>query len=115
MKKLTLNQAWKLCLRQWKWIIAELDRREKKGQVLDEDFDIDDLKSLWMEKKSSGILCNCFFCQYSKNNNDESCSDCPGKLVNRRFDCFNKTYHYMDKPRKFYAKLLELDAKRRFK
>lgn len=32
-KKLTLNQAWAKCLRQWKWIIAN-PKRKKKGKKM---------------------------------------------------------------------------------
>lgn len=112
MKKLTLNQAWTLCLKQWKWIIEQLDAGSK---------DVGNLKLRWM-KKSRYINVNsaCFFCHYhvqehKKKRSNKECGYCPGRLVSRRFDCMHSSYDYKDKPRAFYRKLLALDKKRRVK
>lgn len=80
--------------------------------------DVSTLKREWIRKWMPGanVDSNCFFCGYQiqqVGQNDYSCLSCPGKLVNSQFDCRNRTYHYQDEPKKFYQKLLVLDAKRR--
>lgn len=118
-KKLTLNETWKQCLRMWKWIVGQLD----KGRCRVDDYEtIDDLKHEWVKKfwKGKQPDHDCFFCWYANNNRnkecdieDDCCKNCPGKLVSPSFDCIKKSYHFRDKPRAFYRKLLQLDAKRK--
>jgi hypothetical protein len=106
MKKLTLNQAWVLCLRQWKWIIKELD--ESPIQC------IAALKHKWcLEHRCLEIAALCFFCEYATQQNDEGCCNCPGKFVGKQFSCENMTYDYTNEPRRFYKKLLALNQKRK--
>jgi hypothetical protein len=106
---MTLNQTWKNCLRMWKWI-------DKTWQL---GMDIEALKEEWLNKYKPQleIDSNCFFCDYEAQHNTNEillcCKFCPGKLVSSRFSCMNKTYHYQNHPKKFYKKLLQLDAKRR--
>ena len=105
-KKLTLNQTWTLCLRQWKWIIKQLDAGSVEC--------IANLKEQWTKQNEYGINrinANCFFCEYASRHLDCTQS-CPGKLVSKQFDCENSSYIYRIKPRKFYKKLLELNKKR---
>ncbi len=109
-KKLTLNQVWTLCLRQWKWIIKQLDEGTEKN--------VDELKIEWLEQhkyKSNDLEYNCFFCEYAtfvlSQSND--CEDCPGQSVSKKFNCLRASYAYCDKPHKFYKKLLELNKKRK--
>lgn len=106
---MTLNKTWTECLRMWKWI----------AKVWKEGMSVDDLKIEWMEKHGYGryqVQMRCFFCQYAFNGDDLSfggCdSACPGKLVNKRFDCRNSTYHWLHHPKAFYRKLLALNKKR---
>lgn len=111
MKKLTLNQSWKRCLRMWKWVIEHLE--EFNGEVFD-------AKVAWIKQYffNEGLKENCFFCEYNEQQEGSGegkcvfCSQCPGKLVNRRFDCGNVSYHWYYNPIKFYEKLLQLNAKR---
>ena len=108
MKQLTLNQAWRLCLKQWKWIVENLD--DEHGP--------EELKVAYLHKFGKGVrLClNCYFCEYDANADFGGCRNCPGKLVERRFHCnTNKSYSWRLNPRAFYAKLLELDKKRKAK
>ena len=116
MKKLTLNQAWRLCLKQWKWMIPNLN----------DDNDIEDLKDEYFDVIMAGDNDipdnNCYFCEYNEQQGGHSglgesgdCSHCPGVLVNKRFSCGNDTYHFATYPLKFHAKLLELDKKRKAK
>lgn len=114
MKKLTLNQTWTLCLRMWKWIDEQIGKGDRT--------DIDMLKYQWLKKNNyelGKIEEDCFFCERNINLNDgggyPNCKDCPGVLVNKRFACMNKTYHYTTKPRKFYQKLLQFNKKRKTK
>lgn len=107
MKKLTLNEAWRLCLKQWKWIIRQLAKGDKRS--------IGSLKRQWCQENGfNDVVANCFFCAYARQNGD-GCDHCPGKLVNRRFGCDRVTYEHDVYPHKFYAKLLELDKKRKSK
>lgn len=110
--KLTLNQAWKVCLRMWKWIVEQ----RQKGR----NDDVGDLKDEWFEtqqKKYSRIdICaGCFFCEYDVQNNDicDECLRCPGRLVSKSFNCCHSAYDCYTEQAKFYKKLLQLDAKRR--
>jgi len=107
-KKLTLGQTWKQCLAMWKWIAEQ----KKQGRELDGE----GLKAIWMEKypRFGEIENNCFFCEYDTKRSGD-CSNCPGKLVSKRFDCINITYDYYDKPIQFYRKLVELNEKRKGK
>jgi len=111
MKKLTLNQTWRKCLKMWKWIVEHLD----------EDKSVCDLKTDYLLLKTRESPTNdCYFCEWLGQNVygdvDEPCASfCPGVLVNSRFNCCAKTYHYEYKPRAFYRKLLELDKKRKAK
>lgn len=107
MKRLTLNQAWTLCLKQWKWIIGQLDA----GQTVS----LECLKNRWIRQNGYGrdeIGNYCFFCEYSEQHSKD-CGTCPGRLVAPRFNCCNPAYFYSRKPYKFYAKLLRMDKKRK--
>ena len=109
MKKLTLNQAWRLCLKQWKWIVKQIKAGDTHCVAI--------LKRQWTTANGydkDEIESECFFCEYCRFRN-RGCGHCPGKLVNKRFNCANTTYEYDVKPLKFYAKLLELDKKRKAK
>ena len=109
-KRITLNQTWKNCLRMWKWI----DKEYICGM------DVEVMKCDWLDKYKPDLChaSNCFFCQYASEHNKEGdvlCVNCPGRLVSKFFNCTNKSYHYLRHPKKFYKKLLELDAKRKVK
>ena len=108
MKKLTLNKAWQLCLKQWEWIIRELDNGSKAN--------IGTLKYKWCFDNKLSPNCYCFFCEYSSQNGlvgQAYCHFCPAKLINKNFSCTtNEEYHYAYEPRAFYAKLLKLNKKR---
>lgn len=109
-KKLTLklHEAWKLCLKQRKWIAGEIDRDSTLCSV--------GLKYQWFTKFGKGIepIACCYFCEYDAQFKKD-CTHCPGKLVSYRFSCGYKGCIYNRHPRKFYAKLLRLDKKRRTK
>lgn len=106
---MTLNQTWKNCLRMWGWI----------DKVWTPEMDVGKLKKEWLDKHKPGVVLNsnCFFCDYVDKlgirDEFEFCECCPGKLVNKRFNCFIPAYYYFSRPKKFYQKLLHLDTKRR--
>jgi len=109
--KLTLAKTWQLCLRQWKWIVEQIEAGT--------ELDVCDLKRQWMNKKGFKkhvIKDDCFFCEYVCQYEVHSCEDnCPGTQINKRFNCCASTYHYQRKPKLFYKKLLELNEKRKAK
>lgn len=81
---------------------------------------IDSLKREWLERWMPDVMVHvdCFFCEYADEHFDHQyrfCSQCPGRLVGKRFNCRNAAYNYREEPKKFYQKLLQLDAKRRQK
>lgn len=113
MKKLTLGQAYKDCLRMWKWIAEQVE-----GGCID---DVCTLKYRWLEEKQKkyaigSLSSNCFFCHYDMlkaDIGDAACKYCPGRIVDKRFNCINTSYDHLAEPVKFYKKLLKLDEKRR--
>ncbi len=103
MKKLTLNETWKLCLKMWKWIAAESKKLPGSSTPA--------LKIQWvcMNGFSVDEICgNCFFCEYDDELN-RTCEFCPGKKVDRSFDCCNSNYNYSSKPAAFYKELCRLN------
>lgn len=103
-----LDRTWKNCLRMWKWISKRYD-----GSV-----GVETLKRMWMREHrfTKPRIAGCFFCDYTGRDKDNFflCEKrCPGKTISSRFDCQNKSYDYQSEPKRFYAKLLELDAKRK--
>ncbi len=103
-----LDRCWKNCLRMWKWISENWAR----GMT------VDTMKEDWLARHrfKRGVYNDCFFCEYMDEHREQTkhgtCDGCPGALVSRRFHCMNAT-HCFTKPKAFYAKLLQLDAKRK--
>ena len=109
MKRLTLDQAWTLCLKQWRWIAMRLKAGDGRG--------IESLKEEWLEKHGynwDDVRLDCFFCQYSYQPRQKGChGSCPGHKVDKAFRCDHPEYTYDIEPLKFYAKLLELNKRRK--
>lgn len=103
---MTLNQTWKNCLQMWKWI----------DRVWEPGIGVTALKKQWMRMHlpTISVTFDCFFCDYDEVRGEKQrCVICPGRLVSNRFRCEAYTsYHWRDKPKQFYKKLLQLDAKR---
>jgi hypothetical protein len=112
-----LDKTWKNCLGMWKWIIKQIDTVYKNRSVRHGELWelVDELKSKYLRFyfPKRKLACNCFFCQYSIDNQDKGCGYCPGRLVNPKFNCSNTSYHYQDSPHAFYRKLLQLNAQRK--
>lgn len=105
----TLAQTWKHCLAMWKWV---------SENYVEGINDVEQLKQQWVKENGFRLIHSnfggCFFCDYANRQKNSACSvACPGAMVAPRFDCFNSTYYYDTKPKKFYQKLLKMDKKRR--
>lgn len=100
MKKLTLNETWKRCLRMWRWIVKEWEKDNTQIVGI--------LKEIWLEKydPDANLEYDCYFCNYYMESN---CSNCPPVLVNKKFRCWNSSYSFDCKPNKFLAKLEQLN------
>lgn len=107
MKTLTLSQAWTETIKQWRWIV----------QQLDEGTDVRVLKRQWLEDNGyKQVKCNCFLCGYASQNNTSIffCGDCPAILADNsvnEFWCQSSKYNFAYEPRAFLAKLEETYAK----
>ena len=99
-----LDRCWKNCLRMWKWVS---ENWEPGGSV-------SDLERQWIEFVFDGDEpeMSCFFCHYAIQISD-NCKDCPGRMADASFGCGKASYNWSSKPKAFYRKLLQLDAKRR--
>lgn len=108
-----LDRCWKNCLRMWKWVS---ENREPND-------DTDVLKKRWLRQHGfkREIPANCFFCEYYRENGggerkyrgDKYCANCPAGYVSKSFSCTSEAYSYENRPKAFYRKLLQLDAKRK--
>ena len=97
-KRMALDEIWKQCLKMWRWIVRQPCPR-----------DIGKLKREWLRKHGfNDIFCDCFFCDAVKENKSR-CLQCPGKKVDKSFDCNNDDYYYYEKHAAFLRKITELD------
>ena len=105
MKKLNLDQTWKLCLSMWRWIAKQIREGSKVSVNL--------LKSQWLEKhgyEAYEIMDDCFFCE--SGDKKAGCDPCPGKKVDIEFDCSDSAYNWFSNPVVFYNKLVSLNRER---
>ena len=112
--RLTLDESWELCLKQWPWIIKQLDGGSKEI--------VEELKDQWLEENGFTDICicnECFFCEYAYQHDKSFCPTkcplCPGRKIDTDFFCLRDDYHYQKSPHKFYEKLLSLNKKRKKK
>ncbi len=108
MKKLTLDQTWKLCMSMWRWIA----KQKREGSRLT----VEQLKNQWLIAHGyggKGIRDNCFFCEYMASHSTMPCEKgCPGTRIDKKFWCLDLSYHFLDNPIAFYNKLVSLNRKR---
>jgi len=109
-KRLTLNETWVLCLQMRKWVATQ---RKKGSRVT-----ISNLILRWLEKhryQDGELDSDCFFCEYDRQHRRQRgpCSFCPGVLVEPGFSCTDDDCDYEERPIAFYAKLVELNKKRK--
>jgi len=104
MKEYTLDETWNNCLAMWKHISR---RMLKPGR------DVNDEKRRWCKIHGfENLFLGCFFCDYTDRKRRLGrplCSNCPGYLVDKSFNCMNLHYHYILKPRAFYQELKRLN------
>ena len=114
MKKLTLDETWRLCLSMWRWIAKQKREGSRKRT--------DVLKREWLRlhKIPTDAQPNnaCYFCEYNNEHNrggnqdtDTGCT-CPGNRIDKKFDCCHSEYHFYKHPIAFYNKLVSLNRKR---
>jgi len=118
MKIWTLDEVWRLCLEQWKWVSEQYQRYERQGKTAHPAVVVARLKAQWV--KDHGVEIgedSCFFCAYDLQEGPAvdgcACEYCPGRLVDAHFQCCRPEYAWDEKPVAFYAKLVELDTKRK--
>ena len=105
-----LDKTWEECLRMWKWVSERHELTGKESGIL---------KVLWLKNHNKNrvkLRFDCYFCEFANNKQLEGeaeCKHCPGRLVSSWFHCERySTYNWMETPKAFYAKLLELNEKR---
>lgn len=97
---LTLTQAWTLCIEQWDDVKAEIEAGSKLS--------VEELKEAWAtEHDSVSAIGNCFFCKFVVDK-DESCNECPGRKIDKNFDCMKRKHHYKCEPLAFHAEIHRL-------
>ncbi len=111
MKKLNLDETWRLCLQMWKWIARERRKNQRT--------DIGTLKRQWLREHGiESIRFSCFFCEYGQRFvNSSLCQKCPAKMVDKNFNCEKdgRYYHWSERPVAFYNKLVQLNKRRKKK
>ena len=108
MKRLNLDETWKLCLQVHRHIAKKIKENSR--------LDAYDLKNTWLvgHKKYKWIHHGCFFCEYTyqhfgvDNHNGIDCK-CPAKKIDKTFDCFTEAYRYNRRPVAFYKELVRLN------
>ena len=111
MKKLNLDETWRLCLSMWRLVAKKKKAESPKS--------IKGLKEEWAEKHGyeDKLQDDCFFCEYNNKRGGKNwmnlCQLCPGKKVNKEFHCERGNNPRWNKqPVKFYNKLVSLNRKR---
>ena len=115
MKKLTLDETWRLCLSMWRWIAKQKRGGSKRN--------IDNLKIQWLDihgyklnEDNEYIKLNCFFCEYDeqqlRKEESANCDCCPGKKIDIEFACTASGYCWSNDSIAFYNMLVSLNRKR---
>lgn len=115
MKRLTLDETWKLCVDgMWTWVA----RQWRKNRCLG----VAGLKRKWNKKHfpHKKIKHDCFFCEYNKQQGGHCCSRCPARIIDDKLGIFwceegayGGTGHcWCIRPIGFYNKLRSLKRKR---
>lgn len=129
-EKLSLDKAWELCLDMWKWIGEQIKgnidyeaiiRSEREAGTL-----VEQLKTAWIKKNlgetfldtpenwngDDVIQNNCFFCEYTNQEDRDSCADCP-MVTASQTRCLSETVDCYKDPIGFYEFIVELNRKRK--
>lgn len=114
-KGMKITTVWKLCLEMWDWIAEKMRAGDEP--------DVEILKYIWAENHEYDIDLACFFCDYAirRTPNPDNqplevlinnCTLCPGRQVEKNFDCRARKHHWREEPLKFHAKLHRMNKKR---
>ena len=95
MKKLSLDETWKNCLKMWRWIAKEKKANSRLW--------VNVLKRKWLLRHnfSGPIRSHCFFCEYAV----QDCIQCPARKIDRDFWCMNSEYHHRRRPADFLREI----------
>ena len=94
-----IKDVWDDCIRMWEWICDELPNNWTP------DDSINRYKLKYVKKFNVPM---CSFCAYGRWKTGYKCGNCPGRLVDPDFSCFNREYSFEERPYEFLAKLKEL-------
>ena len=117
--ELTLEETWQLCIKMWKWIVAEWEKLEERP-VEEVEIWVNGKKSLWLESNGYGdvdIDSDCFFCEWVKKHTTDKIRNCvsdklcPGCMVDKNFSCYKAGWD-SDPPR-FLKEIMRLDKIRK--
>lgn len=102
MKKLNLNETWRLQLQQ----SGHIARRKKAGDVRE----VCQIKQDWLTKHGfEDVENDCFFCEYDNRQQEDACKVCPARKIDKTFTCCRSDYHYRYRAVDFYKKLRQLN------
>ena len=109
MKRLNLDETWRLCLQMWKWIAKEEKKRKSNTSVWV-------FKERWLDKHGfEDVFENCFFCEYKIKHKNSSpnypldCHLCPARRIDKTFFCEHHPIDWEESPIAFYKELLRLN------
>jgi hypothetical protein len=116
MRRLSLDKTWDECLRMWTWITKHVSLEERFGST------VVLLKEIWLRDyyPQTEMLNGCFFCEYCVGKGEkvwpskglQYCKQCPGRLVDPKFNCEEIDQSWFDDPWEFYEQLKYLNRRR---
>jgi hypothetical protein len=109
MKRLTFDEAWTKCLKQWRWIGKQIKAGDNRG--------IGVLKRVWLAENDPDAApeASCYFCEYDAphgGGRNDPCSRCPGVRIDATFSCMADGCDFRIEPLAFLRKLESLNRKR---
>lgn len=115
-KDMDLDTVWEKMIEMSKWI-ADQETCGHKQRVRYGDTGL--LRLKWCKDHGLRFFYGCPFCDYAfesgPQRSDWACSHCPGRLVDKEFSCVADAYDFNKRPKEFYAKLRELNKRRKVK
>jgi len=102
LKGTDIDMIWYNCRRMWKWVSEHRNEAH-----------VNTLKRKWLQEHGfkRHMHGGCFFCDAASSFTTKkiNCKNCPGKKVDPKFRCMDNAYHYENKSKEFYEKIVELD------
>ncbi len=110
MKRMSLKKTWTHCISMYRWVSEQWIAGRR---------DVSSLKREWLSAHGFvvdgdvyGVLCNCFFCEYTTrftgDSGDYDCAKCPARKIDPDFHCVHGNLVYSDDPCGFYNQLRSL-------